>query len=187
MAVEIEAKMKVADLSVVRDRLTAAGAVLVGKFLERNTFFDTEDRTLLAADEGLRIRSNHDTVTGIRTVIMTFKGPRQHGQLKSREERETTVGSETEAAAILEHLKLGKVLAFEKRRESWSLGGCEIELDELPHLGTYVEIEGPRDEAVLKVRAQLQLADRPIIRASYIAMLMTFIQENGLTAKDVIF
>jgi adenylate cyclase class 2 len=187
MAVEIEAKMKVPDLSVVRDRLTAAGAVLVGKFLERNTFFDTDDRSLLAADEGLRIRSNLDTATAKKTIIMTFKGPRQHGQLKSREERETTVGSETEAAAILEHLKLRKVLSFEKRRESWSLGACRVELDEVPYLGTFVEIEGPRDEAVLKVRDQLQLADRPIIRASYIAMLMTHIQENGLTAKDVNF
>jgi adenylate cyclase class 2 len=187
MAVEIEAKMKVPDLEPVRTQLAAVGANLIGNFLERNTFFDTDDRLLLAADKGVRIRVNQNVVTGVRVSTMTFKGPRQHGQLKSREERETTVGNDTEAAAILESLKFTKVLSFEKKRESWSLGGCRIELDEIPHLGTYVEIEGPREETVMKVREELKLTDRAIVRASYIAMLVTHIQEQGEPAHDVTF
>jgi adenylate cyclase class 2 len=187
MAVEIEAKMKVPDLEPVRARLTAVGAKLIGNFLERNTFFDTEERLLLAADEGLRIRVNQNLATGVRVSTMTFKGPRQHGQLKSREERETTVSNDAEAAAILESLKFSKVLTFEKKRESWSLGGCRIELDEIPHLGTYVEIEGPREETVMKVRDELKLTDRAIVRASYIAMLVTHIQEQGEPTHDITF
>ena len=46
---------------------------------------------------------------------------------------------------------------------SWKLGGCTVELDELPHLGTFVEIEGPSEAAILKVRDQLQL-DRAAAR-----------------------
>jgi adenylate cyclase class 2 len=187
MPVEIEAKMKVNDLAVIKQRLIACGATLIGEFLERNTFFDTEDRTLLAADEGLRLRQNLDLNTGKSVCIMTFKGPRQHGQLKSREETETTVGSFADASGLIERMGFMKVLSFEKRRDSWSLNGCEVELDNLPRLGTFVEIEGPRDETVLKTREMLQLTDRPLVRASYIAMLMTNLQEAGDPTHEVLF
>ncbi len=187
MSVEIEAKMKVPDLSAVRDRLTAAGGRRVGAYLERNTFFDTEDRSLLAADEGLRVRFSQETATRAVVCTMTHKGPRQHGQLKSREETEVTVGTEHDAVDMLGVLGFVRVLTFEKRRESWTLGGCKVELDELPHLGTYVEVEGPKDETVLRVREQLGLADRPLAKASYIAMLMTHLQEHGESAHDVTF
>ncbi len=187
MSVEIEAKMKVPDLTAVRDRLAQAGAKRVGAYLERNTFFDTEDRSLLAADEGLRVRSSQDTTGGPAACTMTHKGPRQHGPLKSREETEVAVGAEADALAMLTVLGFDRVLSFEKRRESWTLGGCKVELDELPHLGTFVEVEGPKDETVMKVREQLGLADRPLSKASYIAQLMTFLQEQGRPVKDVTF
>jgi predicted adenylyl cyclase CyaB len=187
MAVEIEAKMRVVSLSAVKDRLVAAGAKLVGEFLERNTFFDTEDRTLLAADEGLRLRLNQDLNTGTKVCIMTFKGPRQHGQLKSREEIQTTVGSYTDACAIIERMGYGRILSFEKRRDTWSLKGCEIELDTLPRIGCFVEIEGPKDEAILEVRDLLKLSDRPLVRASYVALLMNDLQEAGEVLREVVF
>jgi adenylate cyclase class 2 len=118
---------------------------------------------------------------------MTFKGPRQHGQLKSRDETEVTIGDFDAAAALLGCLGFTRVLSFEKRRASWSLGGCRVELDEVPYLGVFVEIEGPREDAVLKVREMLQLSDRPMVRASYIAMLMTYLQERGDPTRDVTF
>ena len=187
MPVEIEAKMKVDDLAVTRARLQAAGAVQAGDYLEQNVFFDTEDRSLLAADEGLRLRVSTNTITGNRICTITFKGPRQHGQLKSRDETETTVGSFPDAAELLECLGYIRILSFEKRRQSWTYQGCKIELDELPYLGCFVEIEGPGDAVVLKVRQELQLADRPLIRASYIAMLMTHLQERGDAKREVSF
>src|ERR1700722_11332538 len=186
MSVEIEAKMKVDDLGVVRDRLKAAGATLVGEYLERNVFFDTEDRSLLTADQGLRIRLAQGTGGGEPVCTITFKGPRLHGQLKSREETEVTVGNYDDAVTLLKCLGYARVLSFEKRRQSWSLGGCRVELDELPHLGPYVEIEGKREETLLKVRDMLQLSDRPLVKASYIALLITHLQEHGQSTREVI-
>jgi predicted adenylyl cyclase CyaB len=187
MAVEIEAKMRVTSLVSVRERLQTAGAKLVGEFLERNTFFDTEDRTLLAADEGLRLRLNHDLNAGTKVCIMTFKGPRQHGQLKSREELQTSVGSYSDACSIIERMGYTKILSFEKRRDTWSLNACEIELDTLPRIGCFVEIEGPKDEAILELRELLKLSDRPLVRASYVALLMNDLQEAGEVQRDVLF
>ena len=187
MPVEIEAKMSVADLEPVRARLRETGAESVGRFTETNTFFDTEDRSLLAADEGLRLRRNVNVERGSDEYIITYKGPRQHGLLKSRDEVEVTVANSDSATQLLERLGFLRMLSFEKRRESWKLGGCKIELDELPYLGSFVEVEGPSDEAVLGVRAQIGLVDRPIVRSSYIALLMGYLQERGQTRREITF
>jgi predicted adenylyl cyclase CyaB len=118
---------------------------------------------------------------------MTFKGPRQHGPLKSREEKEVGVDNAKAATVMLEALGYHHILSFEKKRESWRLADCLVELDELPHLGLFVEIEGPKEDAVMKVRESLQLADEPIIKASYVALLMTHLQETGNASRVVKF
>jgi adenylate cyclase class 2 len=187
MPVEIEAKMKVADLSAVRVRLQELGAELRGAVVETNTFFDTRDHSLLARDQGLRLRHSRDPQSLAEVSTLTFKGPRLHGQLKSREERELTVSSAKEAMGLLEALGFARVLSFQKRRESWLLDGCHVELDELPHLGVFVEIEGPSEKTVLAVRERLRLGDRPLIKASYIALLMTHLQERGISDRVVTF
>jgi len=142
MPIEIEAKVSVPDVEVVRKRLREVGAEPAGSVIETNTFFDTDDRSLLAADKGLRLRKkvNASDASDVKFII-TFKGPRRHGQLKSREEVELGVEGEREAMSLLSCLGYSRILSFEKRRESWKLGGCHVELDELPHLGTYVEID----------------------------------------------
>ncbi|MDB5326579.1 MAG: bmrU [Phycisphaerales bacterium] len=187
MAVEIEAKMKVESLEATVTKLKSVGGERVGDFEEVNAFFDTEDRSLLAADEGLRLRTAKNVETAVEKYILTFKGPRLHGKLKSREERELDVGNAKDAERFLGALGYKKVLAFEKKRTKWKLAGCSIELDTLPHLGTYVEIEGPDEETVMKVREQLGLEKTPIIKSSYIAMLMAYLQDQNRPDRVVTF
>jgi adenylate cyclase, class 2 len=187
MPVEIEAKMSVDSFDPVRAKLRELGARPAGEHFEVNTFFDTEDRSLLAADEGLRLRMERDVETGGERHVVTYKGPRQMGQLKSREEVEVDVSNRDGAVKLLEKLGYLRTLSFEKRRESWSLDGCKVELDELPHLGRFIEVEGPDDKTVLAVRERLGLAHRPIVKSSYIAMLMSHLQERGLPTKSVTF
>ena len=184
---EIEAKMKVDDHSPVRERLYECGAERVGEYLETNTFFDTQDQSLFAADHGLRLRQNRDLATNTEQFILTFKGPRQHGQLKSREEIELTVGSGRDAAELLRSLGYSPVLSFEKKRQSWTLDGCRVELDDLPLLGTFVEVEGKQEDVILRVREKLSLSNRPIIKASYVALLMEHLQARGVSQRIVTF
>ncbi|CAN5486290.1 hypothetical protein BH10PLA1_BH10PLA1_21310 [soil metagenome] len=187
MAVEIEAKMKVESFDAIRARLTEVGAKFAGEALETNVFFDTDDRSLLAADEGLRLRTTVSLPTGEVKHTITFKGPRQHGPLKSRDEKELGVTDAKDAIALLEVLGFHRVLSFEKKRHSWKLADSMVELDELPYLGFYVEIEGPKDDSVMKVRDTLPLNEKPIIKASYVALLMTYLQENGQSKRVVKF
>lgn len=187
MALEIEAKMKVSDLAFVRARLHDAEAEPLGRTFETNVFFDTEDHALLSNDEGLRLRTNHDAESGDETHIITFKGPLQPGRVKAREEVELTVGSARDAIHLLEKLRLLKTLSFQKRRETWKLQGCKVELDEVPHLGCFVEVEGPDEQTVLHVRTELGLDNEPIVKTSYIAMLMAYLGERAKQMREVNF
>lgn len=135
----------------------------------------------------MRLRTALPLPEGSAKHTITFKGPRQHGPLKSREEIELGVTHAKDAIALLEVLGYRRVLSFEKKRQSWKLADCMVELDELPHLGVYVEIEGPKDDSVMKVREQLKLSDKPIIKASYVALLMTYLQENGQSKRVIKF
>jgi adenylate cyclase, class 2 len=188
MALEIEAKMKVADLEAVRARLAELHADRRSAVLEINNFFDTSDSSLLAADQGLRVRQARPISGdgGVKATI-TFKGPRRRGPLKSREEIELVVDRADVAEELIQRLGLSRVLSFEKRRESWMLQDCHVELDELPMLGSFVEVEGPSDEAVMRVRELLKLNAHPIVKASYTALLMTHLQEKGDTRRVVAF
>ena len=169
---EIEAKIKVEDFLSIKECLNGLGAASIGQYQETNRFFDMPARTLLAADQGLRLRRKHDLAANSDQFILTFKGPCQSGPLKKREERELVVASGSDAVALLESLGYQQIFQFEKRREIWRCGDCEIALDDLATLGRFVEIEGPYDQAIQKLVQQLGLGGRPLIRESYVALLM---------------
>lgn len=187
MAVEIEAKMAVDSFEPVRAKLRAAGAAPAGSHFEVNTFFDTDARGLLARGEGLRLRLNRDTATGHETHVVTFKGPRRPGALKSREEVEFAASPGTAAAELFERLGYRRTLSFEKRRETWELGGCKVELDEVPLLGRFVEVEGPDEPTVLVVRERLGLSHHPMVKDGYITLLKARLDEQGDARTDVTF
>jgi adenylate cyclase class 2 len=178
MPTEIELKVKVEDLNPTRQRLRDLSAVYQGQVLELNRFFDTRSSALIGKKRGLRLRTNTNQATKEQTHIITYKGPREPGPLKRREEIEITVDDAASAIQLLEALGFAITLSFEKRRESWTLAGCKVELDELPRLGTFVEVEGPSDAEVLAACAQLKLDDRPTVVESYAKMLARELDKN---------
>jgi adenylate cyclase, class 2 len=184
MANEIEAKMKVADLELIRQRLVALKAVREGTELETNIFFDLPDAELRKAGKGLRIRVAIGD--GDKThCTMTFKGPLLPGELKTREEIEFSMDNAQAAQLLLERLGFVTTLSFEKRRETWQFEKCKVELDLLPLLGTYVEIEGPGDEQVLSARKALGLTDLPLISTAYVSLLAKHLQEHGIRQSHI--
>jgi len=171
---EIEAKFQVTDPEPLRQALRRLGAELRRRVLETNRIFDTPDRRLLNADCGLRIRTERPLERAARgqspAATLTYKGPRQAGDLKSREELEVCVSDAGGLADILARLGFRPVIVYEKRRETWHIGACEVSLDELPRLGWWLEVEGPDAATVELVIRQLGLADTPPIRQTYVEM-----------------
>jgi predicted adenylyl cyclase CyaB len=97
------------------------------------------------------------------------------------------VESFTAAIHLLEQLRFIQVLSFEKKRQSWELGGCKVELDELPHLGCFVEIEGSSEKAIQKVQETLGLSKNPIVKTAYVGLMMTYLQDRGESSRAVEF
>ena len=185
MSVEIEAKIAVHDVPALEQALADCGAVPDGVMLEINTFFDTPDHQLKANDEGLRLRVATFTDGTPAAITITFKGPRAHGKLKSRSEHEVGITDPQEGAALLVALGYKPVMSFEKRRKRFMLDGCEIDLDEMPYLGRFVEIEGPSEDAVMAVRARLGLSGEPLVRASYISLLQSYMTTHQITDDHI--
>lgn len=186
MPVEIEAKMRAPDLEWIRELLRKAGATRLGEVLETNTFFDTEDRELTAADEGLRLRRKRSD-GGEDQHVITFKGPRIQAEVKQREELEFGVTDAASVALLFRKLGYVPLLTFEKRRESWSFGACRIELDTLPQLGTFVEIEGPDEPTVLDTRRELGFDSLPLVNAAYSAMVHDHLRETNARERALVF
>lgn len=190
MSIEIEAKMRLHDAEGLTRQLERLGAKRVAQLSETNSYFDTPDGTLKSTDRGLRTRVEvTDGGTPQERIVtkITHKGPRAMGKLKSRLETELDVDNAKDAALLLAALGFQHVLSFEKRRLRYQLDACIIELDELPLIGRFIEIEGPSDDAVMAVREKLGLGDEPIIRSSYIAMLRTQLQETNSEQTMVCF
>lgn len=186
MPTELEAKMKLRDAKAIRERLRALGAIDRGERFEVNAFFDTPDRTLLKKDSGLRIRSMTKP-DGSTTHVITFKGPQLAGQLKQRTEIEFGVEDPSLAHQLVEQLGYTLNLRFEKRRHIFDVDNCEVVLDELPHLGSFIEIEGPDELSVLSLREQLGLRDEPLLTTGYATMLARAIERGELSLSDVRF
>ena len=186
MPVEIEAKMKVESFEPVLKALGEHQAVALGEQIETDAFFDSSDRALLAADKGLRLRVAVSTDGKKGEALLTYKGPVGHGAIKKREEIQTPVGDAQMMGKLLEQLGFKQWLKYQKRRRSWKLDSCRVELDEIPHLGRFVEIEGPSEEAVMKVRQKLGLAGQTLIKASYVGMLSAHLQERGESVSEVL-
>lgn len=171
MSTELESKISVSSHEPVRGRLRAAGAAYVGRVLEINRILDDADGRLLRDGCGLRIR-RVDVLDGRGSKpTVTFKGRKMPGRFKQREEWESEIDDADALASILAGLGFTDRIVFEKRRESWRLGSCAVELDEVPKLGLFVEVEGPDEAGIDAVLGLLELSDQPSIQESYIALL----------------
>ncbi len=186
MPLEIEVKIRVENLAVVRQTLQRTNATPAGKVLETNIFFDRPDRSLRAKDCGLRVRLTSSQGQPATVALLTYKGPKQATGMRSREAYDLHVSPVEQLIPLIEALGFQRTLSFEKHRESWTIDGCQVELDELPSLGTFVEVEGPSEERVKEVQEKIGLAGQPAVKPSYIAMVDEWLQQNG-GGKDLQF
>jgi adenylate cyclase class 2 len=187
MPVEIEIKMKVDHLAPVRDRLRELGATPAGEVMETNVFFDTPDRALLASDCGLRLRRSRNHATKHEKLVVTYKGPRAEGQVKRREEIEVGVDGADSTEQLIERLGYVRQLSFEKRRETWKLDKCTVELDSLPELGSFVEIECPTEADVMKLREKLGLSNVPPVTPTYADLVSHHLSDRGHRETSLLF
>jgi adenylate cyclase class 2 len=184
---EIEAKLKIQSLDALRAKLEARTAQRIGRVLEINYILDHADGSLARRGAALRVRGVTAIDGSQPAALLTFKGPILVGRFKTREEIEVALGNADDTVRILESAGFCVVLQFEKRRESWRLNDCRVELDELPILGAFVEIEGPTESAIDVALSALDLQTAPVADQTYVAMLVAHCNAHGPADRVVRF
>jgi adenylate cyclase class 2 len=164
VSIEREVKLRIASPQAGRELLLGAGAALVGiRELEDNAVYDDAALTLRGGGATLRLRRTPSGAT------FTYKGPRLMVEgVKTREEQETSVGDPGALDATLQALGYRVVFRYEKYRETWSLGGAEVVVDETP-IGCFLEIEG-EVATIHGVASSLGFSPRDYLADSYVAL-----------------
>jgi adenylate cyclase class 2 len=184
---EIEIKLRVSDVRVIRARLRRIGARPGKRVHEVNTLYDSVDGKLGRRGELLRLRFNDGA------AVMTFKGPAQPsrggaGHYKVREESEFAVGSPAAIRAAMRHLGLVPGFRYEKYRTPYHCAqarGVEIVLDETP-VGDFLELEGP-PRAIDRAADLLGFSPRDYVTASYGALYAADCLRRGRPPRHMLF
>lgn len=185
--IEIEAKVKVESLTPTAGKLSELGAKFQCELVQNDTYFNDPENKLFNSGVGLRLRRE----TGDKTdkVILTCKGPKKKAMFKSRREVEAELSPEdfSNMVNLLSMLGFEKVLAFEKRRKLWRLDGCDVCLDEVAMLGSFIEVEGPDEQTITEVLNKLQLSDLEHINKGYARLMRDKLDEFGSDAEEIFF
>lgn len=181
MAFECEAKIRVADFTPLRERLSRLGADDHGTRLERNYVLDNAKRALKRRGVLLRIRN-----TGGPGALLTVKNPVEGGEFKTREEIETRADDTDSLLRQFRALGYRVDWIYEKVRQSWRWGKCEIVLDQCPEIGLFVEIEGNPDD-IRAAAAELGLNADDHIADNYLGLWAKYLKSRGEKRRDMIF
>jgi adenylate cyclase class 2 len=178
---ENEIKLAVANASVGRRLLRAAGfRVSRRKVFERNTVFDTPDRSISRSGRLLRIRQAGKRVT------LTYKGPPDRSRHKSREELETEVSDAQAMGAILERLGFKPVFRYEKYRTEYKQRGSGIATLDVTPIGVFLELEGP-PRWVDTIAHRMGFREADYITTSYARLYFDWCKQRGVKPSNLVF
>ena len=169
MPLEIELKIKVDSFDGIIEKLRQIGADFEDNYRQTDYYFDDKADSLISSDRCLRLRKQHDH--GNETFELTYKGERQNHRFKARREIGLKLEKAEEMMEVFAELGYSQRLVFEKKRQTWRSGGCEIDLDQLPLIGNFVEIEGPDDKSIEAIQKKLGLEHLRHIEHSYAHLL----------------
>jgi len=178
MCIEIEAKLKVDSLPEIERKLNELGAEFLAEQSQSDAHFDDANATLTAADRCLRLR--RATTGDSERFLLTYKGAKEKSDFKKREEIEIEIDDADLTQRLLSRLGYEKVFVVEKKRRLWRLGDCEVALDQLPLLGSFVEIEGPDDRRIAEVQRSMGLTSLPHIAKSYAQLIREELDRRGV-------
>ena len=180
MPLEREIKLRFNSAEEARAKILALGATpLLGRRLQEDCLFDTDDERLRLQRSTLRVRSEGGK------ALLTFKGPALASVVKLREEHETVVSDGSVLQTILEELGLHVWFRYEKYREEFSADDIVIAVDETP-VGVFVEIEGGED-AIHETARALGCGPADYITDSYRFLFLKHRDANGLAGPNMVF
>lgn len=177
---EVEAKFQITGEQVVNipHAIWDAGGEWLGVRCEVNEFYDTKNAKLNKAGVMLRIRTIIDPLQ----YIITCKGKQIKGSIKNRKETEFIVSDIDAVKSSFKMLGFTKQFSFEKQRITFKLDSCLIEIDTLPKLGYFCEIEGPNNKIIKAVKNKIGCKDVKLISKGYGTLIKEFFKDKKVKA-----
>jgi adenylate cyclase class 2 len=180
LPLEREIKLRFGSAEQARAKILALGAApLLGRRLQEDCLFDTDDEKLRRQRSTLRVRSESGK------SLLTYKGPAIPSLIKIRQEYETVVADGAMLNKILEELGLHCWFRYEKYREEFTNDDVVIAVDETP-VGVFVEIEGGED-AIHETARALGFTPADYITDSYRFLFLQHRDANGTDGSDMVF
>ncbi len=181
---EIELKFPLQSSARLRKQLKRLGFVSEGEVFESNIVFDTPDGELKASGRLLRLRRD-------RKVKLTWKEPHQDralaGRYKAKQESELELSDLETMRHIIHRMGYTLERVYEKYREHWVRpDGAVAELDRLPHIGRFLELEAPA-EVIEEVAAALGLDTAEGLRENYMTLFRAWCRQHDRQLSDMRF
>lgn len=181
---ELEVKIQINSakhFQSLHDTCTQLFGPPISHVLQLDEYYDTPDGQLKKQDLVVRIRSQNEKKT------IALKSPRidlPSGMTKRIElEFLSAEGEKIHDQLTSQGLKPNE--AAEKERWTFIHHECEIVLDKLPFIGTFIEIEGPSENAIHEVIALLNLSSCNVVCQNYGELMTAKFQELQLPLTNI--
>lgn len=146
---EYEAKFLAIHAEALRERIRNAGAEQVfPKTMFTRLIFEND---AVQGEQWLRLRDEGGKTT------LTLKQVSDASHIGGTTEIEIEVNDLEKTAELLKATGLRQVRYQQNYREEWQLGDVTYDFDTWPDLPTFLEVEGPSEDAVRKAVADLGL------------------------------
>lgn len=152
---ELESKYKVANFEAIEKKLIGLGARFARKFRGVDTYFVVPNNP--GGRKYLRVREKD----GKCEISFQFV----HNDIHT-DEWETEVEDAEVAKEIFKQLGYKVDIVVDKKRCIYHLLDSEISLDEVKHLGSFVEIESPSENEIKKIAKMLGLEKSKLVKGA---------------------
>jgi adenylate cyclase, class 2 len=141
---EIEVKILEINVSEIRSKLLNLGAKKILDDELHYVILDDKEQNLFKGKKLLRIRKSK------QSAHLCFKNKSKKGKLRQAEETEVQIDNYEDTIKIFEELGFSTRHKGKKHRESYLLGKARYELDTMPGIPTYLEIEADNEKDLIK-------------------------------------
>ncbi|MHA1905969.1 MAG: class IV adenylate cyclase [Candidatus Thorarchaeota archaeon] len=185
---EVEVKLPIFNQESIESALLELGSKKTNTEIQTDVYFNHPSRSFEHTDEALRIRSRSE-ITELeesssipsQKTEMTYKGPKIDTTTKTRLELSLGISDVAIAETILEQLGFQNVATLKKRRSFYLLGDTVVSIDDVEHVGLFIELERVVEsedlipsarEVIFEQIEKLGLNPKDSIRESYLELYL---------------
>ena len=142
--IEVEIKLPIAQRISIELSLLKLGFDKGKLVRESDIYFNSDVYDLRERDSALRIRTCEQVVTGDTVTMITYKGPKMDSVSMTRKEIETVVSNAEPFMEIFKGMGFYPLSPVSKLRQYYHLGEMTACVDQVEHLGDFLELERAR-------------------------------------------